>query len=84
MTLAEELGYAFQPHDEGNRPEIARSLRRARSALRHTHGGIDAFNVADLLTDLRHLCHTRGVDFENACDNSRGTYRKERGESAAL
>lgn len=73
-----------QPRHRGEREAIAHALRRIRKVVRENAAemALDptdaAEGVAYLLADIRHFCHTAGVDYYKCAERAYGYYRDER------
>ena len=68
-----------QPRNTGNREAIAAAIVNARKALQANDRTDDhEAMVVDMLTDLRHYCHTLDVDFYGCVDRSYQNYLVER------
>ena len=69
-----------QPKDRGERNDIARSVRDVRKIIRgpDSRTDDDETNIADLLADIRHFCHTADIDYYECADRAYNYYRDER------
>ena len=52
----------------------------AAKALQHIYGGVTERVITDMLSDIRHLCDDKGIDF---CKIDRISYRKYEAEGGA-
>lgn len=59
-------------------PNMAR-IQRARKAVKGYAGEFHDLeaNIKDILTDLRHLCEAKGIDFEACNRSARNGYEAE-------
>ena len=69
-----------QPRNQGERDDIARSLLRIRKLRRdEDRCEIDGERlISDLLADIRHYCHSAGIDYYECADRAYNYYRDER------
>ncbi len=58
--------------------EQARRARIVWKAIRRYDPGDVETSVADCLTDIRHLCEVKGIDFQSALESSYDHYCVER------